>query len=203
MFITLEGGEGSGKTTLLHSLCAYFRDNKKSVGITREPGSPFTSNIFRDQILSGQVKDKKAQLYLFLADRALHLSSFLTKSQSKFDIVISDRYYHSTVAYQHEVAERTKLYEMALFSCSNLLPNLTFYLDIDPEKGLQRAFNRLDSSDAIESKSLLYHQQVRKEFLKCSDDSPSPFFVIDASVGKEDLLSAVIHIIEKYSDTSL
>ncbi len=165
MFITLEGGEGAGKSTLMQRLFDALLREGLSVMKTRAPGgSPLGAKI-RSLLLHEKKEaiSARAELLLFLADRAQHVDEVIKPALQKGQIVLCDRFNDSTIAYQggarHLGIEEVK--KLCQFACAGLEPDLTFYLDLDPKMGFMRLKGE---KDRIESETLEFHQEIRKTF---------------------------------------
>jgi len=203
LFITFEGGEGSGKTTLIESLASYFQEKGKEVVVTREPGGSSIGPEIRSMLLSLNEEaplSHKAELLLFLADRAQHIQELILPSIREGRVVLCDRFNDSTIAYQGygrglDVDEVEKL---CLLVSGNLLPDLTFLLDVDPALGLERT-RRLQkehsgsgSVDRIEGEELEFHQKLRKGFLAIAKKEAERVVTIDAKESKEAVLKEAV-----------
>ncbi|MGK5593833.1 MAG: dTMP kinase [Parachlamydiaceae bacterium] len=205
LFISFEGGEGAGKTSLMNALSAYFYDKGCSTVVTREPGGTRLSEDIRRMVLH-PVYDKpieaKAELLLFLAARAQHVKEVILPSLQDNKIVLCDRFHDSTVAYQGFAQQlgEDEVYRLTLFAAEGLKPDLTIYLDIDPEIGLRRAqlvTKEFDGKvDRIEAKKIEFHQKVRESFLRIAAKEPHRFKMIKGYLPKEEVLKQAIQLIE-------
>lgn len=196
-FITFEGGEGAGKTTLINNISLHFKKKKIDYLKTREPGSTSFAEKIRELLLKKNMSDY-AELCLFLAARADHVEKKILPALKKNKIVLCDRFNDSTIAYQGYARglDPIKVKEFCKFISQKLTPDLTFYLDIDPEVGLKRFSkkNRKIIWD-IEKEKIIFHNKVRKAFLKFSKEKR--FFVIDATQPKKEIFLQVLKIIYK------
>ena len=149
MFITLEGSEGAGKSTLIEHLKKYFRDNNIEFIFTKEPGATEEGAELRKLLLDKTVElDPISETFLLLADRIEHVKKIINPALEENKNVLSDRYLDSTYAYQGagrkiDKEELDKLIKPLKFP----VPDLTIYLDLPVEEGLNRAKGRdgLDS----------------------------------------------------------
>jgi len=157
MFIVFEGVDGSGKSTHARLLADWLRGRGKGVFLTMEPTEGRIGQLIRD-VLSGKIKvDPKTLALLFCADRVEHVNQ-IREALDKGDIVISDRYYHSTVAYQAaQGVDRKWLLELNSFAPE---PDIVVFLDLDPAAGEKRA----RSGEIFERKEFL--AKVRAEYGK-------------------------------------
>ena len=185
-FITFEGGEGAGKTTLIDSLKKYFDENNIDYIATREPGGVKVCeeirNIFK---YSTEEISKRAELLLFSASRAELTQRLIRPSLESGKIVLCDRYFDSTRVYQgfaNGIDDRDVM-SITNFATNGLVPDITFYLDIDPKVAFLRKGGQ-DKGDRIEERDLSYHYMVRDGYNKIAKDD-SRFVILDATLSKE------------------
>lgn len=191
-FITFEGGEGAGKTTLIN----IFEDVLRSWGFdvvkTREPGGSLLGNEIRNWLLTRNENIKigdRAELLMFLAARAQHIEELIAPAIAKGKVVLCDRFNDSTIAYQGvgRGLGLSFVRDLCLAVCGKTLPELTFFLDVDPQVGLQRTkriakeHSAVGEVDRIESEKIEFHQRVRKAFVGIAEAEPDRFITIDAS----------------------
>lgn len=203
MFFTFEGGEGVGKTTLISALQLSLVAKGFSVLVTREPGGTFLGKKIRQLLLDHPQMEftKKAELFLFLADRAQHVEELIQPFLDKGGIVLCDRFFDSSLAYQSKCFSFDRLFELNLYATGGLRPDKTFYLDLDPLIGMQRIVKeRTAAMDRIETKPLSYHQEVRESFLELVEKFSDRFIKIDAAQSKESVYNAVFNIITSLVD---
>jgi dTMP kinase len=201
-FITFEGGEGSGKSTQAGILANRLARAGRKVLATREPGGSPAAEEIREALLSGRVWQfgPFAEALLFSVARADHIEHAIGQALAEGKWVVCDRFLDSTRAYQGATAGVPKSLISALerLTVGNLLPDITFILDIPPEEGLARAAERRGGStpDRFESQELLLHERVRRAFLDIAEEEPERCIVIDASQPEamvaEDVWEAVL-----------
>jgi dTMP kinase len=201
-FITFEGGEGSGKSTQAGILANRLARAGRKVLATREPGGSPAAEEIREALLSGRVWQfgPFAEALLFSVARADHIENAIRQALHEGKWVVCDRFLDSTRAYQGATAGVPKGLISALerLTVGNLLPDITFILDIPPEEGLARAAERRSGSmpDRFESQELLLHERVRRAFLDIAEEEPERCIVIDASQPEamvaEDVWEAVL-----------
>lgn len=206
MFITFEGGEGAGKTTLISRLERELSLLGIQVVKTREPGGSLLSEHIRSWLLNRDfhVKvGKQAELLLFLAARAQHLEELIVPALNAGKIVFCDRFNDSTVVYQglaRGLGEK-KTEELCKLVCGSTLPDLTIFLDVDPETGLQRTKKSHKENaangemDRIESEGVQFHRSVREGFKKLAYENPERIHTIDASRPKDIVLKEALAIV--------
>lgn len=202
--ITFEGGEGAGKTTQIQRLAAYLRDLGEAVTVTREPGGSPGAEVIRSVLLAPDHADFDAvtQALLFAAARRDHLRATIRPALAAGRIVLCDRFYDSTRAYQgaNGTVPKSVVKRLESLAVGRLRPALTVILDLPPEIGMARAATRhgrpLASSDAFERQSLAFHQGVRAAFLAIAAGEPERCAVIDAARDADTVfadLRALIH----------
>jgi dTMP kinase len=192
VFIVFEGGEGIGKTTQAKLLKAWLEQEGESVVLSREPGGSDLGIEIRKILLShstGEISPR-AEALLYAADRAHHVFSVIRPALSRGQVVISDRYFDSSIAYQGagRVLEPGEVARISRWATESLFPTLTIIIDLPAEIGL----GRLKSKDRLESQPLAFHERVRQEFLQLSLLDPERYFIVDGNKSIEDIHSAII-----------
>ena len=179
MFITFEGPEGGGKTTIIERIGERLRGEGRDVLVTREPGSGTVGSQIREVLLHSEAIDSRCELFLFLADRANHVTTVLRPALEKKQVVLCDRYADSTVVYQAHARglDPIGVRELNAYATDGLAPTLTILLDLDPEVGLKR----LTSKDRLDAEPILFHRRVREGFLIEARRDPDRWRVVDAS----------------------
>lgn len=185
MFVTFEGPEGAGKSTAIEAAANALRSEGYDVVATREPGHGEIGRSIREILLHGRELSPYAELFLFLADRAQHVSEFIRPNLQAGRIVLCDRYADSTVVYQGVARGldpnlTRKLNEVAT---GGLDPDLTLLLDVAPETGL----GRISDKDRLDSEPVEFHRRVREGFLAEAKLNPGRWQVIDASLDAESV----------------
>jgi dTMP kinase len=182
IFISLEGGEGSGKTTL----SLYLKKQLEKLGIEvvllREPGSTPLGDELRHLLLNRlQPIDDLAELLLFLAARSQNIQTNILPALQDRKIVLCDRFTDSSIAYQS--AARGLDIELVTKLCSlvtgGLEPDVTLFLDIDPQIGRERAQTAKNGGDALDQESLEFHQRVSKAYMNLAAHNPHRFVRIN------------------------
>jgi dTMP kinase len=201
MFITLEGPDGGGKTTQINRLADYLRQQGYTVVTTREPGGTAIGDQVRQVLmkLDNTSMHPRTELLLFCSARAQLVEEIIRPCLSKGEIVISDRYADSTLAYQgygHGLDLGT-LRMLLNFATGGLQPDLTLLLDLDAGDGLRRRksegeWNRLDAY------ALAFHQRVREGYLALAKNEPGRWQVVDAGQPVPMVESAIRQIVDAY-----
>ena len=179
-FIAFEGGEGSGKSTQAKLLKGWLEEEGEKVTLTREPGGSSLGNDLRKILLANETGaiSPRAEALLYAADRAHHVYSVIKPALDRGDVVITDRYFDSSIAYQG--AGRTlatnEVARISRWATESLYPTLTVILDQPAEIGL----NRKKDADRLESESIEFHNRVRQEYLQLATFDPERYLVVDA-----------------------
>jgi dTMP kinase len=187
-FITLEGADGSGKSTQAHLLADYLKNLNYPVILTREPGGTPLAEEIRRVILTPSTEPLEpiAEILLYAASRAQHVSQLIKPALEAGKIVICERFIDSSLAYQgYALGWNLKLIQdINRIAASELQPDLTFLLDVNTERSLNRVSNRSDANktkvDRIESRGLSFQEKVRQGYLELAKVNPR-FVVINAS----------------------
>ena len=186
-FITFEGGEGGGKSTQAGILANRLARAGRQVFSTREPGGSPAAEEIREALLSGKVWQfgPFAEALMFSIARGDHVENAIGHALLSGKWVVCDRFLDSTRAYQGVTAgvPRGVISALERITLSELLPDITFILDIPAEEGLARAAERRGSQipDRFESQELMMHERVRRAFLDIAEEEPDRCVVIDAS----------------------
>ena len=198
-FITFEGGEGCGKSTQIKLLAPALEERGYNVLQVREPGGTVVGERIRDILLAKEstALDSMAELMLYEAARAQICHEVIRPALDAGKIVLCDRFYDSTIAYQGygrglDVALIRKLNEAAV---DGLAPDMTLMLFIDPVEGLRRAMGVTGGDgegDRIEAAGLAFHQRVHDGFARIAMEEPDRVFVVGAQGSIEEVHVAVL-----------
>lgn len=187
VFISFEGGEGSGKSTQTKLLKEWLEKNGETVLLTREPGGTPLGNQLRDILLDNKTGaiSPRAEALMYAADRAHHVFSKIRPALQRGEVVISDRYFDSSIAYQGagRVLLPAEVARISRWATESLTPTLTVIMDLSAEVGL----GRLQSTDRLESEPLAFHERVRQEYLNLAYQDPERFLIVDASLSIEQI----------------
>lgn len=209
LFISFEGGEGAGKTTLINALAQYFNAQGRDCVLTRQPGGTRLSEELRALLLHPKYNFSicpKAELFLFLAARAQSVYEVIEPSLREDKVILCDRFHDSTVAYQGfgQLLGEDEVEALSLYSADGLSPDLTIYLDVDPDLGLKRAAKTakdtaaIGQMDRIEAKKIEFHQKVREAFLRIAKKDPQRFKIIDAHLSPNQVYEQAVSLIENF-----
>ena len=194
LFISLEGIDGVGKSTQVERLAEFFRAQGRTVLTTFEPGGTDLGQEIRHLLLhrKGDVAPRSEAL-LFAADRAHHVATKIRPALERGEVVITDRYLDSSVAYQGSGRDLDfeEVRNLSLFAVSGLLPDLTVLLDLDAAHAMARRTKTGAEPDRLESEKVEFFENVRQAFLKLAQAEPERFLVVNADQSAEQIQSAI------------
>jgi len=180
LFISFEGGEGSGKSTQSKLLKEWFENEGRSVVLTREPGGTTLGKNLRKILLDNDTGEiaPRSEALLYAADRAHHVYTLIRPALERGDVVITDRYFDSSIAYQGagRVLSSSEVARINRWATESLFPTLTIILDQSADIGL----SRIKNADRLESESIEFHNRVRQEYLQLAAMDPERYLVLDA-----------------------
>jgi dTMP kinase len=198
MFITFEGGEGTGKTTLIQKIAERLRPTHDVI-TSREPGGSMIAEAIRDIILNPKYKGVTpyTEALLLAAARAQHLDEVILPALRKNKIVLCDRFLDSSLAYQAYARQLGFEFVLSInrYAVDNM-PQLTFYIDLDPEVGLSRIAHR-DKYDRLDQEAFDFHTKVREGYLEVAKRYPKRIITIDGSASLEAITETIYQEILK------
>jgi dTMP kinase len=201
MFITLEGIEGSGKTTQMQQLRNFFDKRGHSCMLTREPGGTDLGKRIRAILLDPASTDlvPKAELLLYMADRAQHIQSLIKPCLAEGKVVLCDRYFDATIVYQGFARglDSGFIEDLHRLVFDDLKPDITFLLDLEPRIGLARAWKQLESGSRagvesrFEEETISFHEKVRAGYLQLARHQPKRIRIVDGSRDEKQVQSEI------------
>ena len=198
-FIVFEGPEGAGKSTQIARLKERLESQNLSPILTREPGGTKAADKMREVILDPSLTiNTLSEFLLYSASRAQHVEEVIKPALEANNVVISDRFFGASVAYQgygrgleldfiRNLNERVTL---------GIKPDLVLLLDIDPEVGLKRVAAR-GQKDRLELADLSFHKRVRGGFLAQAEENPN-WHILDATQSPDEVADEVWQIMSKH-----
>lgn len=200
LFVTFEGGEGGGKTTQLKLTEAWLRSLNYPVQITREPGGTELGQKIRALLLQGGEVSDRAELLLLMADRAHHVETFIQPHLDRGSIVLCDRYYDSTIAYQGygRGMNLDAIAHINRIATNGLQPDITLWLDLEVSVGLARAKHVSGQPDRMERLDLEFHQRVARGFRELATRESDRIARVDASQSSEAVQAEIQTILQQY-----
>ena len=183
MFVTFEGPDGAGKSTALAGVAEGLRTGGEAVLTTREPGAGEFGGRVRDILLNGGEVVPKAELFLFLADRAQHMALTIEPALARGEIVLCDRHTDSTLVYQAFARglDEGFVREANAFAVGSRVPDLTLLFDLEVEAAQARLTRRDRPGDRLDAEGLDFHRRVRDGFLALAAAEPERFAFVDAT----------------------
>ncbi|ALV47271.1 thymidylate kinase [Arthrobacter alpinus] len=195
LFIAFEGGDGAGKSTQAALLTQALSDAGRTVLRTREPGGTPVGEKLRSLVLEhgqGEI-DAKTEALIFAAARAAHATQVITPAVARGEIVISDRYADSSIAYQGagRGLGTEAIVKLNDWATSGLWPDLTVLLDVSPAEGRERRTAGEAAEDRMESEPDDFHATIRAAFLELAAANPQRYLVLPADGSVTELSKAI------------
>jgi dTMP kinase len=189
LFITFEGIEGSGKSTQVKLLVKALQKRNFPYLTTREPGGTEIAEAIRSILLNPLYANMtpETELLLYCASRAQHTAELIIPALDKGCIVICDRYFDSTYAYQGAARELDEnlIDTLTRFATYGRIPDLTFLIDLPVQVGLSRIQSR--QLDRLEKEKTAFHERVREQFLFIANKCPSRYVVLNGEQTPEEI----------------
>jgi dTMP kinase len=191
LFVCFEGGEGAGKSTQSRLLKDWLEEAGHTVLLTFEPGDTEVGRALRQIVLDPATGDlsHRTEVLLYAADKAEHVDTVVLPALARGEVVITDRYVDSSLAYQGAGRDLvvSEVEHVQRWATRDLRPHLTVVLDLEPQTGL----GRFEERDRIEGQSLEFHQRVRRGFLDLAAADPDHYLVLDARAAVEETAEAI------------
>jgi dTMP kinase len=191
LLIAFEGGDGAGKSTqvalLREALEAWGRD----VTVTRQPGGTSLGRQIRDLVLHGEHVTPRAEALLYAADKAQHADLVLRPALAAGQVVLTDRYTDSAVAYQGAGRDlgAPEIHDLNMWAVDHLVPDLTVVIDVSAQEGRRR---RGEVHDRLESEADTFHEAVRAHYLAMAQGNPQRYLVVDGTLSAEQIHAQVL-----------
>lgn len=188
MFITFEGIDGVGKSTQLDLLQTWLESRGQEVVRTLEPGGTELGKEIRHLLLhrKGDVAPR-AEALLYAADRAHHVATKIRPALEAGKVVLGDRYFDSSVAYQGAARELDveEVRNISLWAVDNLIPDLTVLLDLDAEAAISRRNQTGTEPDRLEREKVDFFERARNQYLELAKEPR--FLVVDATLSIDEI----------------
>ena len=190
LFIAFEGGDGAGKSTQVALLREALEAAGRTVTVTRQPGGTTLGREIRDLVLHGDHVAPRAEALLFAADKAHHVDQLIRPALDRGEVVLTDRYTDSSVAYQGAGRDlgAQEIHDLNMWAVDGLVPDLTVIFDISAEDGRRR---RGDVHDRLESEADAFHEAIRAHFLAMAQGNPQRYLVVDGTRAPAEIHGAV------------
>lgn len=194
LFISLEGIDGVGKSTQSDLLEEFLRGLGRDVVRTLEPGGTELGQEIRHLLLhrKGDVAPR-AEALLYAADRAHHVATKIRPALERGEVVITDRYLDSSVAYQGagRALKAEDVRAISMFAVEGLLPELTILLDLDAAAAAERRNKTGEAPDRLEREKIEFFEAVRQAFLDMAKAEPNRWLVVDARQSVEEMQAQI------------
>ena len=203
VFVAFEGGDGTGKSTQARALAASLSDAGYRTLLTFEPGDTAVGKEMRRIVLdpaTGELSHR-TEVLLYAADKAEHVDTVVMPALQRGEVVITDRYVDSTLAYQGAGRELgvVEVERVARWATRDLRPDLTVVLDLEPEHGL----SRFDQRDRIEGETPDFFVRARDAFLTFAAADAGHYLVIDAGRPRDEIAEIVMTRVEPLLDKAI
>ena len=177
----LVGVNGAGKSTQVRRLAEALTRAGRTVTVTRQPGGTAFGEQVRHMLLHGDHVSPRAEALLFAADKAHHVEELIAPALARGEVVLTDRYTDSAVAYQGagRALGAAEVQELQRWAVDGLVPDLTVVVDVSPALGRAR---RGATHDRLESEADAFHASVRQHFLDLAAAAPERYLVVDGSL---------------------
>jgi dTMP kinase len=201
LFIAFEGGDGAGKSTQAARLAGALESRGLTVLRTREPGGTPIGEKLRSLVLDhghGHI-DAHTEALIFAASRAAHASQVIRPALERGDVVLTDRYIDSSVAYQGAGRDlgTDAVRSINEWATSGLQPDLTVLLDVHPADGRSRRTAGDAAEDRLESEADEFHARIRQAFLELAAARPDSYLVLEAQLSVDELAARILERVEK------
>lgn len=206
VFISFEGIEGTGKSTQAGLLAHYLKEKGYRVIQTMEPGGTSISLKIRELLLSVESKemDHVTELLLYNAARVQHIKEIIGPALERGDVVITDRFSDSTVAYQGYARgiDLQLIDSLDMIATNNLRPDITILFDVDVRAGLARN-KKLGKNDRLELEDISFHEKVRNGFLQIAASETRRIKVVDCAESLDGVHQKVVKIISDFLEVQV
>jgi dTMP kinase len=191
LFIAFEGGDGAGKSTQVGLLREALEEAGRTVTVTRQPGGTELGREIRDLVLHGDHVSPRAEALLFAADKAHHVEQLIRPALDRGEVVLTDRYTDSSVAYQGAGRDlgAQEIHDLTMWAVDDLVPDLTVVVDVPAEEGRRR---RGAVHDRLEAEADAFHEAIRAHYLAMAQGNPQRYFVVDGTAAPEQVHAEVL-----------
>ena len=191
LFIAFEGGDGAGKSTQVALLREAFEAAGRTVTVTRQPGGTTLGREIRDLVLHGDHVAPRAEALLFAADKAHHVDQLIRPALDRGEVVLTDRYTDSSVAYQGAGRDlgAQEIHDLNMWAVDDLVPDLTVVVDVSAAEGRRR---RGDVHDRLEAEADAFHDAIRAHYLAMAQGNPQRYVVVDGTLSPDEIHAVVL-----------
>jgi dTMP kinase len=191
LFIAFEGGDGAGKSTQVALLREALEAAGRTVTVTRQPGGTSLGREIRDLVLHGDHVAPRAEALLFAADKAHHVDQLIKPALDRGEVVLTDRYTDSSVAYQGAGRDlgAQEIHDLNMWAVDDLVPDLTVVVDVSAAEGRRR---RGDVHDRLEAEEDAFHEAIRAHYLAMAQGNPQRYLVVDGTLAADEIHARVV-----------
>lgn len=206
MFITFEGIDCCGKSTQAKMLVERIQESGRTVLMLREPGNTRLSEHIREILLNREYTEMnpRTELLLFAASRAQLVDQVILPALADDQVVVCDRFFDSTVAYQGYGRQLPleDIIHINRIATQDLVPDMTFFIDISPEQALERCTDRLASErDRMEESGIRFYERVIDGYMRLAQEERGRYYVIDGNQPIDDIHHTIWRLVlEKLAD---
>jgi dTMP kinase len=206
MFITFEGIDCCGKSTQARLLAGRLEEAGREVLLLREPGNTRLSEHIREILLNKEFTEmnERTELLLFAASRAQLVGQTILPALGEETIVICDRFYDSTIAYQGYGRQLPldDILHINRIATQELIPDMTFFINISPEQAFERCRERMASElDRMEESGVRFYERVIDGYMRLAEADHGRFYVLDGTKSPEEIHTTIWRLmIEKMID---
>lgn len=202
MFITFEGIDCCGKSTQARLLAERLTQSGRNVVSLREPGNTRLSEHIREILLNKEYVEMndRTELLLFAASRAQLVGEVILPSLEQDKVVICDRFYDSTVAYQGYGRQLPleDILHINRIATQDLVPDMTFFIDISPELAFERCKERLAAErDRMEESGVRFYERVINGYMSLAEQERGRFYVVDGSQGADEVHELIWRLVQE------
>lgn len=203
-FITFEGPEGSGKTSVIKAVEAELTRRGVDVLSTREPGGIEIAEQIRDIILDvdNKAMEARTEALLYAASRRQHIVERIKPALKRNQVVLCDRFVDSSLAYQGYGRQLglEEIFNLNLFAINDCLPDMTIFIDVPPNVGLDRVFDNHRDADRLDLESIPFHRRVYEGYQALIRKYPERIKVVDGDRALTEIVPDVMALIDTLDD---
>ena len=201
MFITFEGIDCCGKSTQARLLAERLEETGRSVVMLREPGNTRLSEHIREILLNKQYSEmnERTELLLFAASRAQLVAEVILPSLDQDKVVICDRFYDSTVAYQGYGRQLPleDIIHINRIATQELVPDMTFFIDVCPEVAFERCRDRFESRDRMEESGIRFYERVMNGYMRIAQENGGRFYIVNGHKRVDDVHATIWRLLQE------
>jgi dTMP kinase len=203
MFITFEGIDCCGKSTQARLLAERLEATGREVLMLREPGNTRLSEHIREILLNKQYDEmnERTELLLFSASRAQLVAEVILPALAQDKIVICDRFYDSTVAYQGYGRQLPleDIIHINRIATQELVPDMTFFIDVCPEVAFERCRERFEGRDRMEESGVRFYERVMNGYMRIAQENGARFYIVNGHKRIDDVNATIWRLIQERS----